>query len=157
MKDTSGFSNESQLHGVSDRFFFWRSVGGIVRHDGRWRSIFGGGSCGRVVAEDGTQRCVGRSFARSDHRVAQMMDHFTQYVGSSPYASPAVLCGIAHMQTEEGIWYPIGGTRAVPEALGKLAAELGVDIRVGTDVMQITTQRRSGSRRGHRRRQRDCL
>ena len=30
------------------------------------------------------------------------MDHFTQYVGSSPYGSPAVLCGIAHMQTRRG-------------------------------------------------------
>ena len=35
-----------------------------------------------------------------DARVAQMLDHFVQYVGSSPYASPAVLCSIAHMQTE---------------------------------------------------------
>ena len=46
-----------------------------------------------------------------------MIDHYTQYVGSSPYGSPAVLCGIAHMQTDEGVWYPIGGTRAVPLAL----------------------------------------
>ncbi|EMB16795.1 phytoene desaturase [Rhodopirellula europaea 6C] len=74
-----------------------------------------------------------------EHRVSQMMDHFTQYVGSSPYASPAVLCSIAHMQTEEGIWYPIGGTRAVPEALSKLAGELGVDIRTGTDILRIET------------------
>ncbi len=36
-------------------------------------------------------------------QLRQMMDHFTQYVGSSPYGSPAVLCGIAHMQTAEGI------------------------------------------------------
>jgi diapolycopene oxygenase len=55
-----------------------------------------------------------------------MIDHFTQYVGSSPEASPAVLCGIAHMQTDEGIWYPMGGTRAVPEALVRLGRELGV-------------------------------
>ena len=34
-----------------------------------------------------------------DARVAQMLDHFAQYVGSSPYGSPAVLCSIAHMQT----------------------------------------------------------
>ena len=52
-----------------------------------------------------------------DARLAQMLDHFTQYVGSSPYGSPAVLCSIAHMQTAEGVWYPIGGTRAVAEAL----------------------------------------
>ena len=64
-------------------------------------------------------------------RVAQMLDHFTQYVGSSPDLSPAVLCGIAHMQTGEGVWYPRGGTRAVPEALAKLAGELGVEIRTG--------------------------
>ena len=64
-----------------------------------------------------------------------MIDHFTQYVGSSPYGSPAVLCGIAHMQTDEGIWYPIGGTRAVPEALVKLGAR---------------TRRRIPHRHGHR-------
>ena len=72
-------------------------------------------------------RCVAgtvRAFT-PDPRVAQMIDHFTQYVGSSPYGSPAVLCGIAHMQTDEGVWYPIGGTRAVPEALVKLATRAG--------------------------------
>jgi phytoene desaturase len=68
-----------------------------------------------------------------------MIDHFTQYVGSSPEASPAVLCGIAHMQTEEGVWYPIGGTRAVPLALEKLARELGVEFRTQTDVASIET------------------
>jgi hypothetical protein len=35
-----------------------------------------------------------------------MLDHFTQYVGSSPDASPAILCSIAQMQTGEGVWYP---------------------------------------------------
>ena len=71
-----------------------------------------------------------RSHVR-DPRVAQMLDHFTQYVGSSPDLSPAVLCGIAHMQTGEGVWYPRGGTRAVPEALVQLAGELGVEFRTG--------------------------
>ena len=64
-------------------------------------------------------------------RVSQMLDHFTQYVGSAPDASPAVLCGIAHMQTSEGVWYPRGGTGAVPRALARLAAELGVEVRTG--------------------------
>ena len=43
-----------------------------------------------------------------DARVAQMLDHFTQYVAPRPYASPAVLCGIAHMQTEGGRLVPDG-------------------------------------------------
>ena len=130
-----------QLHGVSDRFFFWRSVGGLRD------TMDVGGTFSAAVLKDVLSLRMGKSVAsvvRShvpDERVAQMMDHFTQYVGSSPYASPAVLCGIAHMQTEEGIWYPMGGTRAVPEALGQLAIELGVQIRLGTDVMRITSSR----------------
>ena len=42
-----------------------------------------------------------------------MVDHFAQYVGSNPFASPAVLSSIAHMQTNDGVWYPKGGTGAV--------------------------------------------
>ena len=74
-----------------------------------------------------------------DPRVAQMVDHFTQYVGSSPYGSPAVLCGIAHMQHDEGVWYPVGGTRTVPVALEKLARELGVEFRLNTKIEKILT------------------
>ncbi|MEM6363899.1 MAG: phytoene desaturase family protein, partial [Planctomycetota bacterium] len=126
-----------QLHGVSDRFFFWRSIGGLTD------TMEVGGAFSAAVLKDVMSLRMGKSVAsvvRShvpEHRVSQMMDHFTQYVGSSPYASPAVLCSIAHMQTKEGIWYPIGGTRAVPEALSKLATELGVEIRTETDVMRI--------------------
>jgi phytoene desaturase len=42
------------------------------------------------------------------------------------------------MQTEQGIWYPRGGTRAVPVALRKLAEDLGVGIRTETCVSRIT-------------------
>ena len=129
-----------QLHRVSDRFFFYRSIGGLRD------TMEVGGAFSASVLKDVMSLRMGRSVAsvvRShvpEHRVAQMMDHFTQYVGSSPYQSPAVLCGIAHMQTDEGIWYPIGGTRAVPEALAKLATELGAEIRLSTDVSRIELQ-----------------
>ncbi len=128
-----------QLHSVSDKFFFWKSVGGI----GDTMEV--GGAFSPSVLKDVLSLRMGRSVAglvRScvpDQRAAQMIDHFTQYVGSSPEASPAVLCGIAHMQTEEGVWYPIGGTRAVPLALEKLARELGVEFRTQTDVASIET------------------
>ena len=129
-----------QLHKVSDKFFFWRSVGGIAD------TMEVGGAFSPAVLKDVLSLRMGRSVAglvRScvpDERAAQMIDHFTQYVGSSPEASPAVLCGIAHMQTEEGVWYPMGGTRAVPVALEKLARELGVDIRTSIDVVSIHGQ-----------------
>ena len=76
-----------------------------------------------------------------------MLDHMVQYVGSSPDASPAILTAIGHMQMQEGIWYPMGGTRAVPEALGKLAQELGVVFHLSTDVRRITTAGQNGSSR----------
>ncbi|MBM3965664.1 MAG: phytoene desaturase [Planctomycetes bacterium] len=126
-----------RLHEVSDKFFFWRSVGGI----GDTMEV--GGAFSPSVLKDVLSLRMGRSVAglvRScvkDERAAQMIDHFTQYVGSSPEASPAVLCGIAHMQTQEGVWYPMGGTRAVPVALEKLARELGVEFKMSTDVASI--------------------
>ncbi len=127
------------LHDVSDRFFFWKSVGGITD------TFESSGMFNIAVLKDVLSLKMGKSVAETvrkhvpDERAAQMIDHFTQYVGSSPEASPAVLCGIAHMQTEEGVWYPVGGTRAVPEALAKLAGELGVDIRTSCDVDRIET------------------
>lgn len=128
-----------RLNGISQRHFFYKPIGGM-RDMFDWRASFDLKMLGDVLAMR-----MGRSVASTvraftpDARVAQMIDHFTQYVGSSPYGSPAVLCGIAHMQTEEGIWYPIGGTRAVPLALEKLARELGVEFRLGTQVERIAT------------------
>lgn len=80
-----------------------------------------------------------RSYVR-DARAAQMLDHLTQYVGSWPDRCPAILCAIAHMQSDRGIWYPIGGTRAIPLALAKLAEELGVTFRTGCAVTAVQTE-----------------
>lgn len=127
----------ARLDSISQRHFFYKPIGGL-RDMFEWKASFDPKMLGDVLAMR-----MGRSVAGTvrkftpDPRVAQMIDHFTQYVGSSPYGSPAVLCGIAHMQTDEGVWYPIGGTRAVPEALTKLATELGVDFRTGTKIEKI--------------------
>ena len=125
------------LSDISDRFFFWKSIGGLKdMFDAR--TAFQPGMLGEVLKMRpwGTVGGTVRSFV-DEPRVAQMLDHFTQYVGSAPDASPAVLCGIAHMQTGEGIWYPKGGTRAVPVALANLARDLGVDLRAGVGVRSI--------------------
>ena len=127
------------LHDVSERFFFWKSVGGIAD------TFQATGAFNLKVLKDVLSLRMGQSVAAvvrkhvPDARAAQMIDHFTQYVGSSPDASPAVLCGIAHMQTKEGVWYPMGGTRAVPNALAKLATDLGVTVHCNADVDAIET------------------
>jgi diapolycopene oxygenase len=127
----------NRLHAISDRFFFWKSIGSI-------RDMFAlGAAVNLSTLTDVLALRMGRTVSQTirshtpDPRVAQMLDHFTQYVGSAPDQSPAVLCGIAHMQTHDGIWYPVGGTAAVPAALAKLARSLGVEILTGMDVDQI--------------------
>lgn len=127
----------ARLNGISQRHFFYKPIGGL-RDVFDWRASFD-----PKILSDVLAMRMGRSVAGAvrtftpDARVAQMMDHFTQYVGSSPYGSPAVLCGIAHMQTSEGVWYPLGGTRAVPLALERLARKLGVELRAGVGIEKI--------------------
>jgi diapolycopene oxygenase len=128
-----------QLHSISERFFFWRSIGSMRD------TMDVKGAFDVKVLRDVMRMRLGKTVSGvireniPDANVAQMLDHFVQYVGSSPDASPAILCAIGHMQMEEGIWYPMGGTRAIPEAMVKLATELGVVFHTETEVAKIVT------------------
>jgi diapolycopene oxygenase len=127
----------ADLHAISERVFLWRSVEDIkdtfdLRDNVRPATL-------RDVMRIRMGQTVAGVIRRhvKDARVAQMLDHFVQYVGSSPYNSPAVLCSIAHMQTDRGVWYPMGGTRAVPEALVRVAESLGVEFRTSCGVDRL--------------------
>jgi len=129
-----------QLHTISNKFFFWRPVGSMMD------TLDLKGAFSIAVLRDVMRMRLGQTVGGTirefipDARVAQMLDHYTQYVGSSPDASPAILCAIGHMQSEEGIWYPMGGTRTVPEALMKLGRELGVEYHASTEVERLTIE-----------------
>lgn len=132
-----------RLNNISQQFFFWKAVGSL------WdmfnaRAIFQP-SLLSAVRDLGLGRSVASTVRRhvADPRLAQMLDHFTQYIGSAPDQSPAVLCGIAHMQTDEGIWYPRGGTAAIPRALEALARSLGVEVHCEVGVRRILLNARS--------------
>jgi diapolycopene oxygenase len=126
-----------RLHEVSERFFFWKPVESLRDTVNLKRNL------SASTLSDVLSLRMGATVAGTvrrkvhDARVAQMLDHFIQYVGSSPFGAPAVLCAIAHMQIGDGVWYPKGGTRAVPAALIRLAEELGVTLRTGADVRRL--------------------
>lgn len=128
-----------RLRAISERYFFWRAVGSL------WDTFDARRTFQWSVLADMLHLRLGQSVSGtirsyvSEPRVVQMLEHFTQYVGSAPDASPAVLCGIAAMQTGEGVWYPRGGIGAVPQALARLAGELGVEIHTETSVRHILT------------------
>ena len=129
------------LHGVSEKFFFWKAVESLRD------TLDLKANMNPSTFRDVLSLRMGRSVAGMirahvpDDRVAQMLDHFVQYVGSSPFASPAVLCSIAHMQVGEGVWYPRGGTRAVVTALLAYGEKLGVEFRNRTDVERVLVER----------------
>lgn len=122
------------LHGVSEKFFFWKSVEGI-RDTLNMKA-----NLNPNTLKDVLSLRMGQTVAKvirghvPDDRLAQMLDHYCQYVGSNPYLAPAVLASIGDMQASEGVWYPVGGTRAVAEGLARLAGDLGADLRPSCDV-----------------------
>lgn len=79
-----------------------------------------------------------RRRVRSPH-LRQLLGRFATYVGASPFAAPATLSVIAHVELTGGVWYPRGGVYAIAAAMQRLAQELGVQLYVNTGVRQIET------------------
>lgn len=78
-----------------------------------------------------------------DPRLAQLFNRYATYNGSDPYRAPATLNLIAHLEHDEGAYYPVGGIRMIAEALISLCQRLGVTMKANAPVSQILT---SGNR-----------
>ena len=78
------------LHEVSERFFFWKPVEDML-DTFDLKANLNPGTLRDVMSLRMGSSVAGTIRAKvKDARLAQMLDHFTQYVGSSPYGSPAV-------------------------------------------------------------------
>lgn len=77
---------------------------------------------------------LGRDFA--DPRLRQLFARYATYVGSSPFACPATLMLIAHVE-QEGVWSVDGGMGALARALADLARSCGARIQTGAEVARI--------------------
>jgi 1-hydroxycarotenoid 3,4-desaturase len=71
-----------------------------------------------------------------DPRLQQLFGRYATYIGSSPFAAPATLMLIAHVEMA-GVWYVTGGMHALARALEALARERGAELRYGADVAEI--------------------
>lgn len=74
-----------------------------------------------------------------DKHLRQLFDFFIMYIGSSPYAAPAVLSQLIYVQMGLGIYYVEGGMYRIAEGMLKLLDELGVEVRTSAPVAQINT------------------
>ncbi len=73
-------------------------------------------------------------------KLQQLLGRFATYTGASPYLAPATLNVIAHVELNQGVWYPQGGIYSIAKALEQVAVELGVHIHYNHPVKSILTQ-----------------
>ncbi len=79
-------------------------------------------------------RALGEHFA--DPRLRQLFGRYATYCGSSPFAAPATLMLIAHVE-QAGVWAVEGGMQRLAEALDALARSLGVTFMYDAHVETI--------------------
>lgn len=83
-------------------------------------------------------RALGGYF--SDPRLRQLFGRYATYCGSSPFASPATLMLIAHVEAS-GVWLIDGGMHRLARALEALGRNMGVRFRYGVAVHEILVER----------------
>jgi len=71
-----------------------------------------------------------------DPRLRQLFARYATYCGSSPFAAPATLMLIAHVE-HEGVWVAEGGMQAVANALASAGLENDAQFRYETHVDKI--------------------
>ncbi len=75
-----------------------------------------------------------------DPRLRQLFGRFATYRGSSPYAAPATLMLVAHVE-QDGVWLVKGGMHALAQAFARLAERLGARFRYHAEVEEIELER----------------
>ena len=75
----------------------------------------------------------------SDPRLQQLFGRYATYCGSSPFAAPATLMLVAHVESA-GVWAVEGGMHRIASAMSTIAARRGVQFHYGLDVSRIIVQ-----------------
>ncbi|UCE64242.1 MAG: phytoene desaturase [Nitrospirota bacterium] len=137
LRDVEGYLNflayAARLHRITGPVFIydqpptWRSFLRVPFRD--WFRVDGLRSMDAAI----------RSYVRSP-KLRQFLGRFATYVGASPYQALATLNVIAHVELNEGVWYPRGGVYQIATALSKLADELGVQIRYQNEVEKLIVE-----------------
>ncbi|WP_434056168.1 MAG: phytoene desaturase family protein [Roseibium sp.] len=76
----------------------------------------------------------------TDPRLRQLFGRYATYCGSSPFAAPATLMLVAHVE-QAGVWIPKDGMHAIATRFQALAESYGVVFRFGARADQIETDR----------------
>ena len=71
-----------------------------------------------------------------DPRLRQLFGRYATYCGASPFAAPATLMLVAHVE-QDGVWLVEGGMHRLASAIADLAERAGATLRTGAQVDAI--------------------
>jgi phytoene desaturase len=72
-----------------------------------------------------------------DERVRLGFSFQSKYLGMSPFSCPSLFSILSFLEYEHGVFHPIGGCGAVTQAMGRVAADMGVQILLNEPVEQL--------------------
>lgn len=72
-----------------------------------------------------------------DPRLQLAFTFQSKYLGMSPFQCPSLFSILSFLEYEHGIWHPIGGCNALSTGMARVAAELGVTVRLNEPVEEI--------------------
>ncbi|MBA4287004.1 MAG: CrtD protein [Xanthomonadaceae bacterium] len=103
------------------------------------------GDLWRITPFASLWRALGQHFR--DPRLRQLFGRYATYCGSSPFAAPATLMLVAHVE-QDGVWRVRGGMHQLAVAMAQAAERVGGCFRYGCEVAGILTdgQRATGVR-----------
>jgi phytoene desaturase len=73
----------------------------------------------------------------SDERIRLAFSFQSKYLGMSPFECPSLFTILSFLEYEYGVFHPVGGCGSVTTALGRIARQLGAEIRLNTPVEEI--------------------
>ena len=79
-----------------------------------------------------------RSF--KSKKLVQLFNRYATYNGSNPYVAPSMLTLIAHLEHNEGSFYPSGGMISITNTLVAVAKKIGVQFYFNSPVQKIITK-----------------
>lgn len=83
-----------------------------------------------------------------DERLRRAFSFHPLLIGGNPFQSTSIYAMIHKLEQEFGIWFPMGGTGALVNALVRLFRELGGTLRLGSTVQEIEISPTTGCATG---------
>ncbi|SDT59326.1 phytoene desaturase [Mucilaginibacter mallensis] len=130
--------NSRKIYNITNHVFLERSLHQLKTYL-NWNAIKSIFSLPQIDAMR-TMHKANTSFF-NDERMVQFFDRYATYNGSNPYAAPATLNVIPHIEQYFGAYFPDGGMYSIVSSLVKLAESLGVSFHYNSPVDEAVLDR----------------